>query len=179
MGLLGISSNIYLNSLYQRQLATQLQNPIQSPSGQDTSDKPDISQGELPKIAEDRIAAIRASRKEIYRARLAEVWAHEQAHGCNFTGPIVIEDNVDHVNYTNPTNIGGHRSVSMPSLDPSNPEQTINNANEIYHSALAPDSNLSAADYHTASAALALKAQAEQVQAKQKQSPGNRLNLMG
>ena len=85
-----------------------------------------------------------------------EIYAHELAHksaGGNLAGPIVIERNPDGIP------IGGHVSIKMPSLDKNNPQKTINDADTVIRSAMAP-SDPSSQDYKVANQARMIKQQA-------------------
>ena len=100
-------------------------------------------------------------RQAIIRKNLSEIYAHENAHkaaGGSLTGPIVID-------WQNGIPIGGHVSIKLPSLNPKNPKRTIDNANTVIDSAMAP-SDPSNQDYKVAAKAKSIKAQAEAIQKK-------------
>ena len=59
--------------------------------------------------------------------------------------------------------MNGHVDIKMPTLNPKNPEKTINDANTVIRSALAP-SNPSNQDYKVASQAESIKMQAKAIQ---------------
>lgn len=91
-----------------------------------------------------------------------EIYAHEMAHkraGGALAGQIVIEKNEEGIP------IGGHVDIKMPSLDPQNPEKTINDANTVINSAMAP-SNPSKQDYKVASQAQNIKMRAQALKDK-------------
>lgn len=85
-----------------------------------------------------------------------EIYAHELAHqraGGSFAGNIVIERNSEGIP------VGGHVPIAMPVLDEANPQKTINHANVVIRSALAP-ANPSGQDYKVATQARNIKQQA-------------------
>lgn len=89
-----------------------------------------------------------------------EIYSHELAHklaGGSLAGQIVIEKNSQGIP------IAGHVDIKMPTLNPKNPEKTINDANTVIRSALAP-SNPSNQDYKVASQAESIKMQAKAIQ---------------
>lgn len=89
-----------------------------------------------------------------------EIYSHELAHklaGGSLAGQIVIEKNSQGIP------IAGHVDIKMPTLNPNNPEKTINDANTVIRSALAP-SNPSNQDYKVASQAESIKMQAKAIQ---------------
>ena len=86
----------------------------------------------------------------------SEIYSHELAHktaGGNLAGPIVIERNADGIP------VGGHVAIKMPALDKNNPQKTINDANTVIRSAMAP-SDPSSQDYKVANQARMIKQQA-------------------
>ncbi len=86
-----------------------------------------------------------------------EIYAHEAAHkaaGGALAGAIVIEKNADGIP------VGGHVAIKMPSLNPANPQKTIDDANTVIRSAMAP-SDPSDQDYRVASQARSIKSQAQ------------------
>ncbi len=111
------------------------------------------------------ISSIMNQQKQaLIRKNYAEIYAHELAHknaGGSLAGPIVIEKNAEGIP------IGGHVSIKMPSLNPKNPQRTIDNANTVINSAMAP-SDPSPQDYRVASQAKAIKAEAERLQSKKR-----------
>lgn len=91
-----------------------------------------------------------------------EIYAHEMAHkraGGALAGQIVIEKNAEGIP------IGGHVDIKMPSLDAQNPEKTINDANTVINSAMAP-SDPSEQDYKVAAQAQNIKMKAQALKDK-------------
>ena len=74
-------------------------------------------------------------------------------------GAIVIEKNAQGIP------VGGHVSIKMPVLNPKNPKRTIDNANTVINSAMAP-ADPSPQDYRVAAQAKTIKAQAQRLQNK-------------
>ncbi|CDE60119.1 putative uncharacterized protein [Fusobacterium sp. CAG:439] len=98
-----------------------------------------------------------------------EIYAHELAHksaGGSLAGSIVIERNADGIPFA------GHVDIKMPSLNPNNPDKTINDANTVIRSAMAP-SDPSDQDYRVAAQAQSIKMQAQAVKDK---NVGNKLD---
>ena len=98
-----------------------------------------------------------------------EIYAHELAHksaGGSLAGSIVIERNSDGIPFA------GHVDIKMPSLNPNNPDKTINDANTVIRSAMAP-SDASDQDYRVAAQAQSIKMQAQAVKDK---NVGNKLD---
>lgn len=98
-----------------------------------------------------------------------EIYAHELAHkaaGGSLAGSIVIERNSDGIPFA------GHVNIKMPSLNPNNPDKTINDANTVIRSAMAP-SDPSDQDYRVAAQAQSIKMQAQAVKDK---NVGNKLD---
>jgi len=88
----------------------------------------------------------------------SEIYSHELAHqraGGSLAGSIVIERNSDGIP------VGGHVAIKMPTLDKNNPQKTIDDANTVIRSAMAP-SDPSAQDYKVANQAKQIKQQAVQ-----------------
>ena len=109
------------------------------------------------------IPALKNQQNSLIKRNLSEIYTHERAHkaaGGYLTGPIVIE-------WENGIPVGGHVSISMPRLNPKNPKKTIDNAETVINSAMAP-SDPSAQDYKVASQAKTVKNQAVNLQNKQK-----------
>lgn len=101
-------------------------------------------------------------RNQLIQKNYREIYAHEAAHkraGGTLAGSIVIEKNSAGIP------IGGHVSIKMPSLNKKNPKHTIEQANTVIKSALAP-SDPSGQDYKVAAQARSIKAQAERLQNK-------------
>ena len=104
------------------------------------------------------------TKDQLIRKNYSEIYAHELAHknaGGNLAGGIVIERNAEGIP------IGGHVSIKMPKLNKSNPKETIEQANTVIKSAMAP-SDPSAQDYRVASQAKLIKSQTENLQDKKK-----------
>ena len=98
-----------------------------------------------------------------------EIYAHELAHksaGGSLAGSIVIERNADGIPFA------GHVDIKMPSLNTNNPDKTINDANTVIRSAMAP-SDPSDQDYRVAAQAQSIKMQAQAVKDK---NVGNKLD---
>ena len=96
-----------------------------------------------------------------YRKNYNEIYAHEAAHkraGGSLAGPIVIEYNGEGIP------VGGHVSIKMPKLNQENPQQTIDEADIVIKSALAP-SDPSSQDLKVASQAKGLKQKAQKIKA--------------
>ncbi len=95
-------------------------------------------------------------RQEMINQRYNEIYSHELAHkraGGSFAGDIVIEKNAEGIP------VGGHVAIQMPTLDKNNPQRTINHANTVIASAMAP-SDPSDQDYKVANQARSIKQQA-------------------
>lgn len=110
-------------------------------------------------------------RQELINRNYNEIYAHEMAHksaGGALAGSIVIEKNSDGIP------VGGHVAIKMPSLNPDNPQQTIDEANIVIRSAMAPG-DPSPQDYKVAAKARQIKAQAQGMLQGDK---GKKLNLM-
>lgn len=104
------------------------------------------------------ISAIRNQQKQaLIRKNYREIYAHELAHknaGGSLAGAIVIERNSEGIP------VGGHVSIKMPSLNRENPDETINQADIVIKSAMAP-SDPSGQDYKVAMQARAVKSKAQ------------------
>lgn len=99
-----------------------------------------------------------ARKDALIKKNYDEIYAHEMAHkqaGGSLAGSIVIEKNADGIP------VGGHVDIKMPSLDSKNPQKTINDADIVIRSAMAP-SDPSDQDYKVAAQARAIKMQALQ-----------------
>ena len=110
------------------------------------------------------ISMFRSLEQQAIRQRYNEIYAHELAHknaAGSLAGSIVIEKDANGIP------IGGHVSIQMPTLNKANPEETIEHADTVIKSALAP-SDPSSQDYKVAAKARAIKAQAENIQKQQK-----------
>ena len=96
-------------------------------------------------------------KQALIRKNYNEIYAHEAAHkrvAGSLAGPIVIEKNAEGIP------VGGHVSIKMPSLNKNNLQETIEQANIVFKSAMAP-SDPSAQDYKVAHQAKVIKAEAE------------------
>lgn len=110
-------------------------------------------------------------RQSLINKNYNEIYAHEMAHksaGGALAGSIVIEKNSDGIP------VGGHVAIKMPSLNPDNPQQTIDEANIVIRSAMAPG-DPSPQDYKVAAKARQIKAQAQGMLQGDK---GKKLNIM-
>lgn len=110
-------------------------------------------------------------KQELIQRNYNEIYAHEQAHksaGGALAGSIVIEKNSDGIP------VGGHVAIKMPVLNPNNPQKTIDEANIVIRSAMAPG-DPSPQDYKVAAKAREIKAQAQSMLS----TTGRKLNLMG
>ena len=109
-------------------------------------------------------------RQSMIQQRHDEIYAHELKHknaAGSFGGSIVIEKDGNGI----PT--GGHVDILMPTLNKSNPNETIEHADIVIKSAMAPD-DPSNQDYKVAAEARAIRAEAESYKNSQ---PGQRLNI--
>lgn len=110
-------------------------------------------------------------KQDLINKNYNEIYSHEAAHkaaGGALAGSIVIEKNSDGIP------VGGHVNIKMPALDPNNPQKTIDDANTVINSAMAP-SDPSDQDYRVAAQARSIKAQAQSMLSGDK---GKKLNLM-
>lgn len=110
-------------------------------------------------------------KQDLINRNYNEIYAHEQAHkaaGGALAGSIVIEKNSDGIP------VGGHVAIKMPVLNPDNPQKTIDEANIVIRSAMAPG-DPSPQDYKVAAKAREIKAKAQSMLTTR----GRRLNLMG
>ncbi len=110
------------------------------------------------------ISTFRNLEQQAIRQRYNEIYAHELAHknaAGSLAGPIVIEKDANGIP------VGGHVSIQMPEINPENPQMTIQQADIVIKSALAP-SDPSEQDYKVASRAKAIKSEAENIQKRNK-----------
>ena len=110
-------------------------------------------------------------KQDLINRNYNEIYAHEQAHksaGGALAGSIVIEKNSDGIP------VGGHVDIKMPTLNPDNPQKTIDEANIVISSAMAPG-DPSPQDFKVAAKAREIKAQAQSMLTTR----GRNLNLMG
>lgn len=111
----------------------------------------------------------KAQKDALIKKNYDEIYAHELSHksaGGALAGSIVIERNSDGIPFA------GHVDIKMPSLNPNNPQKTINDANTVIRSAMAP-SDPSDQDYRVAAQAQSIKMQAQAVKS---QNVGNKLD---
>lgn len=111
----------------------------------------------------------KAQRDALINKNYKEIYAHEAAHkaaGGSLAGSIVIEKNAEGIP------VAGHVDIKMPSLNPKKPQKTIDDANTVIRSAMAP-SDPSNQDYKVASKAESLKMQAQAIKNK---NVGNKLD---
>ena len=105
-----------------------------------------------------------AQKRALIERNYNHIYNHELAHkmaGGSLAGDIVIERNSEGIP------VAGHVSIKMPVLNRNNPQQTINDADTVIRSAMAP-SDPSDQDYRVASQARSIKAQAQQALNKKK-----------
>ncbi len=108
-------------------------------------------------------------REALIKKNYDEIYAHEAAHkaaGGSLAGSIVIERNADGIP------MAGHVDIKMPSLNANNPDKTINDANTVIRSAMAP-SDPSSQDYNVAAQAESIKMQAQAIKSN---GVGNKLD---
>ena len=111
----------------------------------------------------------KAQKDALIKKNYDEIYAHELAHksaGGALAGSIVIERNSDGIPFA------GHVDIKMPSLNPNNPQKTINDTNTVIRSAMAP-SDPSDQDYRVAAQAQSIKMQAQAIKDK---NVGNKLD---
>lgn len=109
-------------------------------------------------------------RQALINKNYSEIYAHEAAHkaaGGSLAGAIVVEKNSDGIP------VAGHVDIKMPALDKNNPDKTIQDANTVIRSAMAP-SDPSDQDYKVAAQASSIKMQA---QAVKNENQGKKLDL--
>ncbi len=113
-----------------------------------------------------------SQKQNIIKKRYDEIYAHEQAHKSaagSLGGPIVIDKD------SNGIPVGGHVNIKMPVLDKKDPNKTIQQAETVIKSAMAP-SDPSNQDFKVASDAKSIKSEANNL--KNKKDSGNKLNLI-
>lgn len=111
----------------------------------------------------------KAQKDALIKKNYDEIYAHELAHksaGGALAGSIVIERNAEGIPFA------GHVDIKMPSLNPNNPQKTINDANTVIKSAMAP-SDPSDQDYRVAAQAQSIKMQDQAIKDK---NVGNKLD---
>ena len=111
----------------------------------------------------------KAQKDALIKKNYSEIYAHELAHksaGGALAGSIVVERNADGIPFA------GHVDIKMPSLNPNDPQKTINDTNTVIRSAMAP-SDPSDQDYRVAAQAQSIKMQAQAIKAK---NVGNKID---
>ena len=99
-----------------------------------------------------------AKKQALIEKNYNHIYNHELAHkmaGGHLAGDIVIERNSEGIPFA------GHVAIKMPTLNPNNPQQTINDADTVVRAAMAP-SDPSEQDYKVAAQAQKIRVQAEQ-----------------
>ena len=107
--------------------------------------------------AQQNNAANQSQKDALIQKNYSEIYAHEKAHqnaGGSLAGAIVIEKNEEGIP------VGGHVNIKMPSLNPQNPQKTIDDANTVIRAAMAP-SDPSSQDYAVAAQAQNIKMRAQ------------------
>ncbi len=115
---------------------------------------------------------VNQQRQALINKNYNEIYSHELAHktaGGSFAGSIVIERNSEGIP------VGGHVAIKMPVLDRNNPQKTIDHADTVIRSAMAP-SDPSDQDYKVAAQARAIKNEAVSLKNK-KDGVGSRLDI--
>lgn len=111
----------------------------------------------------------KAQKDALIKKNYDEIYSHELAHksaGGALAGSIVIERNADGIPFA------GHVDIKMPALNPNNLQKTINDANTVIRSAMAPF-DPSDQDYRVAAQAQSIKMQAQAIKDK---NVGNKLD---
>ena len=124
-------------------------------------------------FANNYSSAQNQQRQDMINQRYNEIYSHELAHqraGGSLAGGIVIERDANGIP------VGGHVPIKMPSLDRSNPDKTIKDANTVISSAMAP-MDPSEQDFKVANQARQIKLQAQNYKNNHQQN-GNKLNVI-
>jgi hypothetical protein len=111
------------------------------------------------------------TKQDIITRNYNHIYVHEMAHkmaGGSFAGNITIERNAEGIP------VSGYVPIKMPVLNKANPQQTIDHANIVIRSALAPG-DPSEQDYKVARQAENIKMQAIAFKASHQ---GNKLDTM-
>lgn len=111
----------------------------------------------------------KAQKDALIKKNYDKIYAHELMHksaGGSLAGSIVIEKNAAGIP------VSGHVDIKMPTLNPNDPQKTINDANTVIKSAMAPF-DPSEQDYKVASKARSIKMQAQAIKDK---NTGNKLD---
>ena len=104
----------------------------------------------------------KAQKDALIKKNYDEIYAHELAHktaGGSLAGSIVIEKNAEGIPFA------GHVDIKMPSLNRNNPQKTIDDANTVIRSAMAP-SDPSSQDFKVKAQAENIKMQAQAIKNK-------------
>ena len=112
------------------------------------------------------------ARQDMINQRYNEIYSHELAHqraGGSLAGGIVIEKDANGIP------IGGHVPIKMPTFSSSNPDKTIQEADTVIRSAMAP-SDPSDQDFRVANQARMIKSKAENYK-KHNPQVGQKLNV--
>lgn len=111
----------------------------------------------------------KAQKDALIKKNYDKIYAHELMHksaGGSLAGSIVIENNADGIP------VAGQVNIKMPTLNPDNPQKTIDDADTVIKSAMAPF-DPSEQDFKVASKARSIKLQAQAVKNK---NVGNKLD---
>lgn len=103
-------------------------------------------------------------KQQLIKNQYNKIYSHELAHkraGGSLAGGIVIEKNAQGIP------VSGHVSIKMPTLNETNPDETIADAKTVINSALAP-SDPSGQDLKVAAEARNILSQAQNLKNKQK-----------
>ena len=106
------------------------------------------------------ISMYRNLKQEAVRQKYNKIYAHELAHknaAGSLARGIVIEYNSEGIP------VSGHVDIKMPTVNESDPQETIGQANTVIKAALAP-SDPSTQDYKVASKAKKVRDKAEDIQ---------------
>lgn len=119
-------------------------------------------------------SAAKEAKQDLIKKNYNKIYTHELAHktaGGSYAGAIVIEKNDEGIP------VSGHVAIQMPTLNPANPQKTIDHANTVIRSAMAP-SDPSNQDYRVAAQASAIKNIALNVGANNNGKPSKHLNYI-
>ena len=120
----------------------------------------------------------RSQKQEIEKLKkenYSRIYSHEAAHKAvagSLGGPIVIEYSPQGIP------VGGHVSIKIPTLNKSNPDETISQAKQVRRAALAPGSDLSDADLNVARQAQSVLSEAQDFK-RDNSKQGETLDIMG
>ncbi len=113
--------------------------------------------------------------EQLKKDNYSRIYSHEAAHKAaagSLGGPIVIEYNPQGIP------VSGHVSIRIPTLNKSNPDETISQAKQVRRAALAPGSDLSDADLNVARQAQSILSEAQQYK-RDSSKKGENLDLVG